>query len=55
MATEGEEKLDRPVNEYWEFESTSPILIEGGIRANTQSGKFTESWWAGRWLRDRQR
>lgn len=51
MATDDEEKLDHPVNEYWEFESTSPILIEGGIRARTQSGKFTESWWAGRWLR----
>jgi uncharacterized Zn finger protein len=51
MATDNEEQLDRPLNEYWEFESTIPILIEGGIQARTQSGRFTESWWAGRWLR----
>lgn len=51
MATDSHEMVNRPLNDYWEFESTSPILIEEGIKARTQSGRFTESWWAGRWLR----
>lgn len=30
----------------------APALpVEGGLRAHSQSGQFTRSWWAGRWLR----
>ena len=37
-------------NLYWGFE-THAIPVEGGIRPASQSGRFTKSWWAGRWLR----
>lgn len=32
------------------YEKTSPIRRNDGIRAQTQSGKFGKTWWAGRWI-----
>ena len=44
-------KSRSPENVYWGFEPTSPIPVRDGVRAHSQRGKFTKSWWAGSWLR----
>ena len=37
---------------YWPtWEKTSPIAVDGGIRARSQRGKFVENWWATRWIK----
>jgi uncharacterized Zn finger protein len=38
-------------NEYWDMDSTEPLPVENGMRAHSQEGSFTKSWWAGRWVR----
>ncbi len=39
------------VNQYWEFDSADPIPVPDGLKAHSQWGEFTKSWWAGRWLK----
>lgn len=35
----------------WDFyEQSSPIRIEGGIKANSKRGQFSNSWWGKRWI-----
>ncbi len=42
---------ESPVNDYWGFESTDPLPVEGGIKAQSQRGPFAKTWWASRWER----
>jgi uncharacterized Zn finger protein len=36
---------------YWShYEPTRPIEVKGGIKAQSRSGGFGESWWAQRWI-----
>ncbi len=36
---------------YWNYyEPTRPIEVKGGIKAQSRSGGFGESWWAKRWI-----
>ncbi len=37
-------------NRYWDFETT-PIPAEDGLTARSQTGSFTRSWWASRWVK----
>jgi uncharacterized Zn finger protein len=41
----------RRSSNYWGyFPRSSPIPVEGGIKARTQRGQFGEHWWARRWI-----
>jgi len=46
-----DEGQDSFVNEYWQFDSATPISVPDGLKARSQWGEFTKSWWAGRWLK----
>ncbi len=35
---------------WYGYERTRPIRPANGIRAQTQTGKFGKTWWAGRWI-----
>lgn len=36
---------------YWNsFHRSTPIRVEGGIKARSERGKFGDSWWADRWI-----
>jgi len=41
----------RRYSNYWGyFPKSTPIPVEGGIKARTQRGQFGEHWWAQRWI-----
>ncbi|MHB1295906.1 MAG: SWIM zinc finger family protein [Anaerolineae bacterium] len=52
MNPEDDPKAERPINYYYgmDLEPTDPMPVEGGIRPRSQAGRFTTSWWAGRWV-----
>src|ERR1700722_3320570 len=35
---------------WWEYESSGPIAVEGGIRARSRRGAIGEQWWSRRFL-----
>lgn len=37
-------------DEFWFYEPSQPIKVEGGIKARSKSGAFGSSWWARRWI-----
>jgi uncharacterized Zn finger protein len=37
-------------DDWWMHEPSSPISVEGGLKAKSQRGKFVTNWWASRWL-----
>jgi uncharacterized Zn finger protein len=39
------------VNDYWEFDPTEALPVEHGIQAHSQTGRFAQSWWGGRWIK----
>ncbi|MHB0857163.1 MAG: SWIM zinc finger family protein [Anaerolineae bacterium] len=53
MKPEQDPQEERPVNYYdpMQHEPTDPLPVEDGIKPRTQAGRFTASWWAGRWVR----
>src|SRR5687767_10891924 len=36
--------------EWWAYEERTKPRRADGIRAQTQRGKFGQTWWAGRWI-----
>jgi uncharacterized Zn finger protein len=41
----------RKVSSYWGyFPKSTPIPVEGGIKARTKHGQFGEHWWAQHWI-----
>jgi uncharacterized Zn finger protein len=50
MATEEKDQPELE-NDYFQFESTTPLPVADGLKAQSQWGDFTRSWWAGRWLK----
>jgi uncharacterized Zn finger protein len=39
-------------DDYWpRYEPTRPIRVEDGIKAKSQRGDFTQTWWADRWIK----
>lgn len=42
---------DMGYRNYWShYEPTRPVEVKGGIKAQSRSGGFGESWWAQRWI-----
>jgi len=38
-------------DDYWpSYESTRPIAVEDGIKAQSKRGSFVKNWWADRWI-----
>ena len=38
------------MNRWWEYESTGPVPVEGGIKARSQRGAIGEQWWSRRFI-----
>jgi len=39
-------------DDYWpRYEPSRPIPVENGLKAKSRRGQFTQSWWAGRWIK----
>ena len=36
---------------YYDFPTSKPKKVEGGIKAKSKKGKIAESWWADRWIK----
>lgn len=43
-------KRPSPNSDFWAWEETDPIPVPDGLKARSQSGAFTQHWWAGRWV-----
>jgi uncharacterized Zn finger protein len=37
-------------DDFWFYEPSQPIPVEGGIKAKSRKGAFGSSWWAKRWI-----
>jgi uncharacterized Zn finger protein len=37
-------------DDFWYYEPSRPIPVEGGIKARSRKGAFGDSWWARRWI-----
>ena len=40
----------RSYYDFYHYEPTTPIEVEGGIKARSRRGKFVKNWWATRWI-----
>jgi uncharacterized Zn finger protein len=40
---------------YYYFKPTRPKEVKGGLKAHSQRGSFTKSWWADRWIEAMER
>ncbi len=36
---------------YYDFPTSKPKKVEGGLKAKSKKGKIAESWWADRWIK----
>jgi uncharacterized Zn finger protein len=39
-----------PTRPWWEYESSGPIAVEGGVRARSRRGAIGEQWWSRRFI-----
>jgi uncharacterized Zn finger protein len=39
-----------PSRPWWEYESSGPIAVEGGVRARSRRGAIGEQWWSRRFI-----
>ena len=39
-----------PARPWWEYESSGPVAVEGGVRARSKRGAIGEQWWSRRFI-----
>ncbi len=42
--------MSPPSRPWWEYESSGPIAVEGGVRARSRRGAIGEQWWSRRFI-----